>query len=217
MCIAILTLPGKVLERKVFDKCWRSNSHGVGYAYIDDFTGEVRVDKGFMTLDAAYNRYAQLSAKNGVNHPMLVHFRAATVGGVDRDNCHPFNVKGGAMIHNGTFWHDKAAKKSDSRMLAEMMYNELHYANLDANKAAFQKAFGYNRVAFLFKDGKYLLFSEHYNLSRGQLGQWSDGIWYSNGGWHGSYDGYYGEDEDIREIAELDNAIWSHQNPRGMK
>lgn len=210
MCIAILTLPEKRISQAVFDRCFDNNPHGIGFAFVDQFSGEVQIDKGWFGKINAYKRYESIAEKHGKTNPMMIHFRLATVGPVIGENCHPFAVKGGAMIHNGTFWHEsgRSVKKSDSRMLAERMHNELHYANLTQNKEHFQKVFGYNRVAFLFKGGKYVIFSEDYEGNRGRFGQWNDGIWYSNGGWKGGYSDYCGEDESIREVAELDDAMW---------
>lgn len=195
MCIAILTKPGKVLNADVFKRCWMFNRNGFGMAFVNGIDGNVEIDKGWMTVDNALRQYHRIAEdRKCADRPMLLHFRAATVGGINEENCHPFKVKGGAMIHNGTFWHDALSAKSDSRILAEMMHNELHYANLVGHKEAFDKAFGYNRVAFLFKEGKYVIISEKYSGGTGQFGQWKDDIWYSNGGWKGQYNGNYGDD-----------------------
>lgn len=223
MCIAILTLPGTVLSDVVFKECYNNNPHGVGFAHIDPLTKKVRIDKGFFHPQTALERYHRLiDTVGGRDFPMLIHFRAATVGQKGYDNCHPFAVKGGAMVHNGTFFRDPKAMKSDSKQVAEVMHNELTYENLSTHKEHFQEAFGYNRVAFLYDEGKYVIISEHFHegKDRGRLGQWKDGIWYSNGGYAGDYGGYYGDDEKLRKayaksdaedeaaLAELDRQIW---------
>lgn len=208
MCIAILTLPGKAVKAETFDRCWANNGHGVGFAYINPANNEVIIDKGWMERDAAKRRYYEISTKYGDKNPVLLHFRAATVGEKGAANCHPFKVKGGAMIHNGTFWRDNSAVKSDSAMLAEVMHNQLTEENLKANKDQFQEAFGYNRVAFLFNGGGFHIVSEHYNNSRQQFGQWADGIWYSNGGWYGGYGTYYGDDAALRLRCAVDEASY---------
>ena len=182
MCIAILTTPNKALDEKTFRRCFSNNRDGFGMAYVNT-DGKVEIDKGFMAEDFAWKTYSNMIATGVNKHPMLLHFRLRTAGTIDQSNCHPFAVKGGAMIHNGTFWRDGNMNgKSDSRILAETMHDKLHYANLSANKNEFQDAFGYNRVAFLFNEGKYIIFSEDKDG-----GQWNDGIWYSNGGWKGQY------------------------------
>lgn len=224
MCIAILQLPGNVVTDKTFDRCFNSNRHGCGFAYIDPTSKKVKIEKGFFDLRAARERYHKLiDGFGGRDFPMLIHFRAATVGQHGYDNCHPFAVKGGAMIHNGTFFRDHNAIKSDSKQVAEVMHNELTYDNLTKHKEHFQEAFGYNRVAFLFDEGKYVIISENYHEGKnyGRLGQWCDGIWYSNGGYAGDYGGYYGDNENLRkvhaiseaedeeEMARLDRQIWS--------
>ena len=196
MCIAILTTPGKTIDEATFRRCWKNNSHGFGMAYISRVqgkVGEVEIDKGYMKEDGAWRAYQRIAEQVSAENPMLLHFRARTVGDVGAPNCHPFKVKGGAMIHNGTFFHDSNSDKSDSRIVAETMHNELTYENLKEHFEDFSKVFGYNRVAFLFKDGKYVIFSEAFNQARGEPGQWCDGIWYSNGGWKGNYGSYYGD------------------------
>lgn len=216
MCIAILTTPGKSLTAQVFDRCWNNNGHGVGFAYIDPNTKAVVIDKGWMVLEGARKRYFEISQRYGKDFPVLIHFRAATVGEKNTNNCHPFKVKDGAMIHNGTFWRDSTAVKSDSAMLAEVMHNQLTYENLKKHKEQFQEAFGYNRVVFLFKDGNFHIVSEHYNNIRGQFGQWKDGIWYSNGGWNGGYNAYYGDDEALRLRLQMEENRYYCRGTRGM-
>lgn len=188
MCIAIVTNAGKRLDDFTFRRCFNNNRDGFGMAYINDFTGEVVIDKGFMEVNYALRMYREKYEKYGEKNPMLVHFRLRTAGEIGAPNCHPFQVKGGAMIHNGTFWRDASMDgRSDSRIVAETLHDKLHYANLSGNKEAFDKAFGYSRVAFLFNNGKYIIFEGD------KSGQWDNGIWYSNGGWKGKYDGQYGD------------------------
>lgn len=218
MCIAILTGPGRVVSEDTFRRCWENNSHGFGMAYNNPYHGKkVDTDKGYMNVEAALKAYQRMAEYAGKDNPMLLHFRAATVGTVNAANCHPFKVRGGAMIHNGTFFRDARMDKSDSRHVAETMHNELTYENLTANKKAFDDAFGYNRVAFLYAKGKYVIFSEDYEKMAGKYGQWHDGIWYSNGGWRGDYGEYYGNgvkpvddvpvmNDDVG-LAELDKAL----------
>lgn len=212
MCIAIVTSPGQTVSADVFRRCWKNNAHGFGMAMINATGGEVRIEKGYMVEEHAlkcYHRFAE--EMKYADRYMLLHFRAATVGGVDTDNCHPFKVKGGAMIHNGTFWRDPLSKKSDSRLFAEILHNQLHFANLKENKELIQKVIGYNRVAFLFNNNETIIFSEQFNGRRHEYGQWHDGIWYSNGGWKGQYGGYYGNGKTgtDREV-HADPDGWAH-------
>lgn len=194
MCIAIVTSPGKMVSDEVFERCWNTNRDGFGLAYVDARTGKVEIDKGWMAPSSALAKYKRVADhQQNADRYMLLHFRAATVGRVHRSSCHPFAVKGGAMIHNGTFWYDHNAIKSDSQALAEVMHNELHVANTTKLKDHFQKAFGYNRVAFLYDNNKIVIFSEEYDAGKGKYGQWKDGVWYSNGGYAGMYGGYYGD------------------------
>lgn len=216
MCIAILTTPGKMITAEVFRRCFANNKDGVGFAWINKVTKEVEIDKGWMVVESALKKYHDLLDRGAGEHAMLIHFRAATVGRVGADNCHPFKVKGGAMIHNGTFWYDNTSDKADSRILAETMHNQLHVANVTKNKEQFDEAFGYNRVAFLYKGGEYVVFGEEYEFTSGKFGQWKNGVWYSNGGWCKDYSGYYGDEDKLEKeekdsLAELDRQMWDGQ------
>ena len=194
MCIAILTTADKAISADVFRRCFSNNKDGVGFAWVNKITGDVEIDKGWMVVDSALKKYHMLLDAGANKHPMLIHFRAATVGRVGGDNCHPFKVKGGAMIHNGTFWYDATSDKADSRLLAEMLHNQLHHANVKTMRSHLEEAFGYNRVAFLYKGGEFEVFGNEYEAATGRFGQWKDGVWYSNGGWKKDYGGYYGDD-----------------------
>lgn len=219
MCIAIVTRADKVLSQDTFEKCWRINSHGFGMAYINRISGDVEIDKGFMNCDGAWRTYQRRAVDmKCADKAMLLHFRLRTVGGHGADNCHPFRVKGGAMIHNGTLFRGNFGEKSDTRVLAEIMHNELNVANLEAHTEQFKEAFGYNRIAFLFKGGKVFTFDGDSSKTKA-LGHWNDDIWYSNGAWKGAYDRRYPDNidafDDATELCDLDRYHnWQNRGPR---
>lgn len=186
MCIAIALTPGTEMTEELFNRCWRNNSHGFGMAYIGK-TGHVIMSKAYMTLESAWKGYCRVrddEVSNKMN--MIVHFRAATVGDKGATNCHPFAVKDGAMVHNGTFYRDKS-DRSDSATVACVLHQLLGYDEINKNFAAVEEAFGYNRVLFLHKHGQLTIINEKFDAGTGRVGQWNDGIWYSNGGWAGDY------------------------------
>lgn len=193
MCIAIVAMPGKRITKEVFDLCWRMNKDGFGIAYIDPKSGEVCISKAYMAAEHAWRAYDRLaSSEEHSKFPMLIHFRATTVGRTDALNCHPFRVSGGAMIHNGTFFR-MPGDISDSRYVADKLEKLLTLENIRREFANVQAAIGYNRVAFMHKDGQVTIFTEDHNNANGEYGQWHDGIWYSNGVWHGNYGGKKGD------------------------
>jgi hypothetical protein len=70
---------------------WHSNPDGAGFMYARD--GRVRIEKGFMTLDALTDRLDALGKELDLTKNALVlHFRITTHGGTKPENCHPFPV-----------------------------------------------------------------------------------------------------------------------------
>jgi predicted glutamine amidotransferase len=55
----------------------------------------------------------------------LAHVRAATVGDVNQNNCHPFAYKSYSMVHNGTIRHFDKYKKQLINMIDEKLFLEL--------------------------------------------------------------------------------------------
>lgn len=172
MCVAILVPAGVRLSDTSLISCFNNNPDGGGCAFVAD--GVVQIEKGWMEADTALIRYDDLHKQYGEDSAMLVHFRIATSGVVSKDNCHPFRIKGGAMIHNGHLWSTGyEAPKSDTREFAEIFYNVLDYASLceAIDKHEFQEIIGGDKMAFLYDDGSWAL-----------AGQWQEdeGVWYSN-------------------------------------
>lgn len=182
MCIIALAKQGKFLTPERIKFLDKINGHGIGMAYVNPKTKKVVIDKGYQTADLFIKAY-QEHLDNGITaNAHMIHFRIATTGGRDVINCHPFEIKGGAMAHNGTFFGrgEHMGGKSDSRIVAERMYNNFAYELMKRNFKEFDEALGYSRVVFLYDNGEYFITSE------GTYGSgWEDGIWYSNAGFRG--------------------------------
>lgn len=177
MCIAIVTQPGKVLTGAQLYSGWYRNSDGAGFAYCDEH-GKVVIKKGYMKYNDFQKAYADASMKYSEHSPFLVHMRIRTSGDVNAANCHPFKLKNGAMIHNGSLFNPDtvrtAEKKSDTRIFAESLHNILVLEDLQVAGPDIIAEIGYhNKLAFLFDEGKTLILNE-------SAGFWDDGIWYSN-------------------------------------
>lgn len=180
MCIAIVQKAGKRIPNDRLVNSFLNNEDGAGFAYIKD--GKVEVAKGFMTMKSFLPAYADLYEKYGKDNPMLIHCRIATAGTVTPDNCHPFKIKGGALIHNGHLWSADGgldAKKSDTREFAETFYNILDFDSVMAaiNSSEFEEAIGYDRMAMLYDDGRFLTAGSWYE---------EDEALYSNAGFRNS-------------------------------
>jgi glutamine amidotransferase len=179
MCIAILTTPGKRLTDNELYRGWSGNRDGAGFAYVDD--GEVQIKKGYLEYKPFRDAYNTAVERFGNDSPFLVHMRIRTSGHINANNCHPFKVQGGAMIHNGMLFTPTGAragtqsdKKSDTRVFAEALHNILILEHVKKAEAGIRKAIGgSNKLAFLYNDSSYHIVGEN-------LGFWRDGVWHSN-------------------------------------
>jgi predicted glutamine amidotransferase len=106
MCV-ILVSPGPKARptRPILDACHEANPHGAGLAWREG--RRVRWMKN-LDVDDAHALLAELTGE------VVIHFRWASVGGVDADLCHPFPVTATAktdlfgnadavLFHNGTW------------------------------------------------------------------------------------------------------------------
>lgn len=191
MCIAIVAKPGVVVPTGNLVRSFARNSDGAGFAYVDKDNGKVRIKKGFMTSIAFLNAYQEV-VKEGhhLNMPMLLHFRIATLGGINHDNCHPFPIKNGALIHNGVLWSGPSgAIKSDTREFAEGISEKCTPANLRAVRDDLEFELGGNKIAFLFDDGDTVILNEKYGTE-------VDGAWYSNSSYKNYGTSYKPQDDE---------------------
>lgn len=178
MCVAIVQQAGKVLTPSALKRGWDYNDDGGGFAYIEN--GKVQISKGFMRYEDFEKAYMSIANNQGKKNPMLVHMRIGTSGKNDRDNTHPFRVRGGAMIHNGIMFtpYGEAAGpnqcKSDTCVFAHTLHNILVKEDVKRAKSDLERAIGSgNKMAFLYDDGEYVILND-------RAGFWDKGIWYSN-------------------------------------
>ena len=114
MCIAIYSKRGNALPTKdILNRCYKANPDGAGFAY--NFNGTVYVHKGFFDFEKFYQALSDCDKRYNLKEQgVLLHFRIATHGDVDRGNCHPFPLTDKteklkkpqskcryAVIHNG--------------------------------------------------------------------------------------------------------------------
>lgn len=179
MCVAIYKPAGTSIDPEDLWNCWRDNPDGMGLAVA---TGtELLVFKQltkfmeFRTLVAKYQQYG-----------CLIHFRIATHGSVNIDNCHPFLVTENiALIHNGmlTGMTDELNQdRSDTRVFVEEYLTPIveSYPGIIENpaflKMVTQISGSWNRLIFLMASGSYAIINE-------DDGEWVDNIWFSNTYW----------------------------------
>jgi glutamine amidotransferase len=187
MCIAIYQSPGHRLPKEQLVQSWKSNPDGGGFAYFNE-SGDIIIEKD-MTLDGMLNKYECAVDRYAGTSPFAVHFRIATHGAVDLDNCHPFRVSDDtALIHNGiipVMFSSKTDPRSDTRVFADDYLRKLPADWMD-DECLFdmvQEYIGYSKLVILTRAGEH----DAYIANESQ-GQWSDDnkFWYSNASYKSS-------------------------------
>lgn len=137
MCVIIVKKAGisvDVLDYATLAACWDSNPHGAGIMYARG--KKVSIVKGLMTLEAL------IEAIDGANiqqsEPLVIHFRVATSGGVNRGMTHPFplvpDVKklrstsitcGAALAHNGVLGSGSASLSDTALAVRDLFHHDL--------------------------------------------------------------------------------------------
>lgn len=179
MCLAIFK-PAKVMVPEAhLNAGWQSNSDGAGFAFIKD--GKVVAAKGYMNLKDFIAAYTTAAARNKKS-PFLIHFRIRSMGEKGEVNTHPFPIKGGMLIHNGTIDGTDAEWQkgpSDTSCFAEKFYEALAYDTVSKHKKEFEEAVSFNKIAMLYDNGQHIILNE-------SRGHWTNDVWYSNHGYTAS-------------------------------
>lgn len=166
MCLLIvnpsrLAIPFSVLETAV-----DANPDGFGCAFSR--RGDVVVKKSAGHHWASFDRFCGVVERF---RPQIVHFRFATHGDVCKRLCHPFPGNGWAMAHNGILpISDIRDGESDTSELAGILRDSNPRDYLDVLGDLCGES---NKLGFVFGDGSTEIVGE-------SLGEWRDGIWYSN-------------------------------------
>lgn len=199
MCIIVLKPAGRELPSDdIFRKCFNANRDGSGIAISRPDEGIVHVRKGYMSWNDFYSAYQALKIRK--EDAAMFHFRLATSGGTNPENCHPFPIyyehdKKEALkltsyrapivvTHNGVLseFSDYKSAYSDTQ---EFIHKVLNRIPLKPSKQSYglmdkmmrQRIEGiigtYNKLAFLMGNGTFFILNEN-------AGTWQDGIWYSN-------------------------------------
>lgn len=174
MCLAIYK-PSKVLpDWEALEEGFRSNSHGAGFAVIEN--GRAEIHKGyfkFADFEKAFRKHADKQA--------LIHFRLATHGTRDAAMCHPFTVtEETVMIHNGVLPIDTSEdkQKSDTWHYVEYVLKPLAERDRDfysdgSIKFLGEAAISGSKFVFLRSDGDWCIWND-------SDGHWNGDTWYSN-------------------------------------
>ena len=199
MCLLITTKKNKMVKKQYLQNAYNSNRDGCGFAHVGD---SQIVIKKFREFNEFYNSYELAFKEYGHSSEFIIHFRLTTHGETNGTfNVHPFRVHNDLVFaHNGIISNAKHDnKKSDTRMFNEeilqtfktqFLIKSLSNQNGNIGFIKLIKQFiGHSKLAFLDKMGNTYLINEH-------MGNWENGIWYSNsshkscGISYGNYGGY---------------------------
>jgi predicted glutamine amidotransferase len=173
MCLAIFKPEGEKVTRELMLNA--NNHEGDGIGIVASTPNGVIRWRGF-DFEEFYKIYQQ-----NEEYDCMIHFRGASVGGVNIDNTHPFHIKDNLfMCHNGTFMNYIGnSEKSDTRLVAEDLAD---IPNIEKclrigkeGREAFKKAESIisNQLVILMDDKDFFIFNE-------QQGSWVDNVWYSH-------------------------------------
>lgn len=203
MCLIIANPECKPIPDEHIINAFSTNSHGFGI--MCSSAKRLFMFKGMHGLEQIKYLFAKVTA-SGV--PYVAHFRMATHGLRNKDNCHPFEVDpvafgGIGMVHNGTLsgseW--RAPTKSDTALLVDRIRDhveggDFNHSDLFEKQAPvvmdrYRSSIGGDKLVFMGGDGRI-------NIVNEQNGHWINGVWYSNTYSIASYSdwGSWGDDED---------------------
>ena len=146
MCVAIFKPKNvQVPDRNTLNRCFDKNPDGAGFAIYRN--NKIEIHKGFMDFNSFYFNFLKSNPKKDEN--ILIHFRIATHGLVDRGNTHPFPLtddfefmrkkdlyfNGKVLVHNGVFHYptdvvdkyDKFHKYSDTMLFTKFLFDSINY------------------------------------------------------------------------------------------
>lgn len=178
MCIAIYIPANKQISRKTIYTCWKANSDGAGFMYSKD--NNLVVEKNLFSPRAFYQKY-KIAADRNPGSNFVMHFRWATHGEININNCHPILLsnKSIGFVHNGILRDlPDDPVKSDSVIFRDTILEKLPRRFM-SNKlliVLLEKYIGnYNKIILMNKTGSVVILNE-------EAGLWHDGCWYSNTG-----------------------------------
>lgn len=190
MCLALYKPAKATLNKAEMQSAFKSNPDGAGFAYYDPALRRVEIQRGYFTFDALWHDLEPIMEDKC---PLILHFRWATHGDVNVENCHPFALKDGALIHNGVisgmgtktsyskYYTTTATNcdtecgddRSDTREFVEDFLAGMNVNVLRSAKKLIEHTIGYSKLVTIHNDGSVIIFNE-------QMGHWRGGVWYSN-------------------------------------
>jgi glutamine amidotransferase len=194
MCLALYKPAKATLNQEEMRTAFKANPDGAGFAYYDPALRRTVIQRGYFTFDSLWKDLKPIMEDNC---PLILHFRWATHGDVNVENCHPFALQDGALIHNGIisgmgestykssnkYYTPPVGKtcadmecsddRSDTREFVEDYLADMDMLALLSAKKLIEHTIGYSKLVTIHDDGTVIIFNE-------QSGHWRNGVWYSN-------------------------------------
>lgn len=196
MCIAIMKPAGKDVSDDAIKECFKRNPDGAGFAWHVPSDDHIEIQKGFFNAEMFIAAYRENVT---TDHTAMLHFRIATIGPKNEENCQPFRTNHGVLSHNGPCLNRSLCSgtksMSDSMQFAEELVKDHTRDEIIKNAVFLSYFIGSEKVVFLFNDGNFVIINE-------AQGAWDGGVWYSNSSYKpytalsGYAGGYLGEDFD---------------------
>lgn len=184
MCVVVYLPKNKNITNSDLRKCFRANPDSLGYMYAAN--GKLHIER-FLTFSPFLKSFRRDLSRYGKVADFAIHFRIATSGKVDIDNCHPFRIDSRhGFVHNGIISGYGNGGCSDT--------NEFRTKVLQPIAKAFPafiespemlellKGYigSYNKIVVMRDDGESWIVNS-------QQGNWEAGVWFSNMAWSYSY------------------------------
>lgn len=117
MCVAIYLPAGESISNKTLKQCYAANPHSIGYMFATEGLLIVQKFMAYPEFLAAFRAQRERHTETD----FVIHFRIASSGEIDLDNCHPFHISQDvAFCHNGILddcYGDK--KRNDTRHFSD--------------------------------------------------------------------------------------------------
>lgn len=198
MCIIVYKpINENVPKRDILQRCFNNNNDGCGYMFNDN--NAVVIRKGFNDFNTFYKQLKTDVKKHDLKSKTLVlHFRIATSGGLEKNKTHPFvltnksklinKYNGDAItcdvgvVHNGVLNDYVYGGLSDTQNFIKDFLYDVYYSNLKENikNKIIKSELNSNKLIILDKTGNAKKYGDFI---------YDDGVYYSNSSYKERY--YY--------------------------
>ena len=179
MCVIIYKPAGEEISKHLIKNAYAHNSDGFGLMYSEN--GHVNVIKGMFPLDKIL-----YLIKRHENKDVAIHLRRRTVGDVNKNNVHPFQVLNKEehgldlfLMHNGTFRSlNPTGGESDTVAFTQQLRRRIIDGDIDiyspiSIKALQDEIMSYNKVLLMTGKGEIITLNKNSGHQRGN-------VWFSN-------------------------------------